>query len=168
LQTVAERGRLHVIRGIRETQRAERLNNGPPKSMIKLAVPNHCRFGTRSFLKVPVSARPSSTHNVAPLLANPSNIAKDTSLGSIAKGVYEGVKDHAEVREALRHFVRDWGEEGGEHPRTLRVVLDARGRSAGGEGGAFRSPELGLRNFATRFVPHRLSSLRFHIFYLSR
>ena len=48
---------------------------------------------------------------------------EDTSLGLIAKGVYAGAKDHAKAREALRYYVRAWGEEGGEQPRTLRVVF---------------------------------------------
>ena len=45
--------------------------------MIKVALPNRCRFGARSFLNAPVSARSFSAHNVAPLLVNPSNVTKD-------------------------------------------------------------------------------------------
>ena len=45
--------------------------------MIKVALPNRCRFGAGSFLSAPVSARSFSAHNVAPLLVNPSNVTKD-------------------------------------------------------------------------------------------
>lgn len=46
--------------------------------MIKSALPNHCRFATRSLLNTPASARSFSAQNVAPLLVNPSNVTKDS------------------------------------------------------------------------------------------
>jgi len=54
------------------------VSNGPPKAMIRVLLPNRCGFAPRSFLNVPVSARPFSAQNVAPLLVNPSNVTKDS------------------------------------------------------------------------------------------
>ncbi|KAF9643839.1 thiosulfate sulfurtransferase [Thelephora ganbajun] len=45
--------------------------------MIKVMLPNRCRFATRSFLNVTVSTRSFSSQDVAPLLVNPSNVTKD-------------------------------------------------------------------------------------------
>jgi len=45
--------------------------------MIKVVVPNRCRFATQSFLNVLSSARSFSSQNVAPLLVSPSNVTKD-------------------------------------------------------------------------------------------
>ena len=40
--------------------------------------------------------------------------------------VYVGMEDHAKVREALEHFVRDWSDEGRrERCQTFGLVLDA-------------------------------------------
>ena len=52
---------------------------------------------------------------------------KDTSdAGLVAQDAYVGVEDHAKVREALKHFVRDWSEEGRrERRQALGPVLDA-------------------------------------------
>ena len=51
---------------------------------------------------------------------------KDTSLGLIAWDAYVGAEDHAKVKEALKHFVRDWSEEGRkERCQTFGMVLDA-------------------------------------------
>jgi hypothetical protein len=51
---------------------------------------------------------------------------EDPSLGSVVEDVYVGVEDHAKVREALKHFVRDWSEDGrGERPQAFGLVLDA-------------------------------------------
>ena len=45
--------------------------------MIKVVLPNHYRFATRSFLNVLPSIRSFSSQNVAPLLVSPSNVTKD-------------------------------------------------------------------------------------------
>ena len=45
--------------------------------MIRAVLQNRCRFGTRPFLNVPLSARSFSSQNAAPLLVNPSNVTKD-------------------------------------------------------------------------------------------
>ena len=45
--------------------------------MIKVVLPNHYRFATRSFLNVLPSVRSFSSQNVAPLLVSPSNVTKD-------------------------------------------------------------------------------------------
>jgi len=45
--------------------------------MIKAVLPNRCRFAARPFMNASISARSFSTQNVAPLLVNPSNVAKD-------------------------------------------------------------------------------------------
>ena len=48
------------------------------------------------------------------------------SLGSVVEDVYVGVEDHAKVREALKHFMRDWSEDGrGERSQAFGLVLDA-------------------------------------------
>ena len=51
---------------------------------------------------------------------------KDTGAGSVSRDAYVGVEDHAKVREALKHFVRDWSEEGKrERCQAFGLVLDA-------------------------------------------
>ena len=54
---------------------------------------------------------------------------KDTNVGPVARDVYVGVEDHAKVREVMKHFVRDWSEEGGrERSQAFGMVLDALAR----------------------------------------
>jgi hypothetical protein len=51
---------------------------------------------------------------------------EDTGMGSVVEDVYVEVEDHAKVREALKHFVRDWSEDGrGERSQAFGLVLDA-------------------------------------------
>ena len=46
--------------------------------------------------------------------------------GSVVGDAYVGAEDHAKVREALKHFVRDWSDEGRpERTLTFGLVLDA-------------------------------------------
>ena len=46
--------------------------------------------------------------------------------GSVVGDAYVGAEDHAKVREALKHFVRDWSDEGRpERTHTFGLVLDA-------------------------------------------
>jgi len=50
----------------------------------------------------------------------------DTSVHPVAQDAYVGVEDHAKVREALKHFVRDWSDEGRrERSQAFGMVLDA-------------------------------------------
>ena len=50
---------------------------------------------------------------------------KNTSVDSAAVDMYVGVEDHAKVREALKHFVRDWSKEGRrERHQAFGLVLD--------------------------------------------
>jgi len=49
-----------------------------------------------------------------------------TSVGLVAEHGRVGAEDHVKVREALKHFVRDWSEEGRrERHQTFGLVLDA-------------------------------------------
>lgn len=49
----------------------------------------------------------------------------DTSVGSVIEDVHVATEDHAKVREALKHFVRDWSKEGRrERHQTFGLVLD--------------------------------------------
>ena len=49
----------------------------------------------------------------------------DTGPRSVDNNVHVGVEDHARVREAMKHFVRDWSEEGRrERCQTFCLVLD--------------------------------------------
>ena len=51
---------------------------------------------------------------------------KDSSLHLVSDDVYVGTEEHAKVREALKHFVRDWSEEGRkERHQAFGLVLDA-------------------------------------------
>jgi hypothetical protein len=52
------------------------ISNEPSKAMIKVVLPNRCRFSTRSFLNILPSARLFSSQNVAPLIVSPSNTTK--------------------------------------------------------------------------------------------
>lgn len=48
------------------------------------------------------------------------------SAGWVTEDAHVGVEDHAKVREALNHFVRDWSEEGRrERGQAFGLVLDA-------------------------------------------
>lgn len=50
----------------------------------------------------------------------------DKCTDLVAGDANVGVEDHAKVREALKHFVRDWSEEGRrERDRAFGLVLDA-------------------------------------------
>ena len=70
---------------------------------------------------------------------------------------YVGDDGHARAREALKHFVRDWSEDGrGERCQAFRPVLDALrrlkpGRSTGGEGREFWFLEPGAGDLLGRF-----------------
>ena len=47
-------------------------------------------------------------------------------VGRVADDAYVGAEDHAKVREALKHFVRDWSGEGRrERGQAFGLVLDA-------------------------------------------
>lgn len=49
-----------------------------------------------------------------------------TSVGPVSEGGHVWAEDHAKVREALKHFVRDWSEEGRrERHQAFGLVLDA-------------------------------------------
>jgi hypothetical protein len=51
---------------------------------------------------------------------------KGLSLRFVPDDPYVGTDEHAKVREALKHFVRDWSEEGRkERHQAFRLVLDA-------------------------------------------
>jgi len=51
---------------------------------------------------------------------------RDASVYSVPRYAVVGVEDHAKVREALKHFVRDWSEEGRrERSQGFGMVLDA-------------------------------------------
>ena len=50
----------------------------------------------------------------------------EKGIGQVAGDAYVGVDDHAKVREALKHFVRDWSDAGRrERDQTFGLVLDA-------------------------------------------
>ena len=52
--------------------------------------------------------------------------ANGRSLYPVTEVVYVGMEDHPKVREALKHFVRDWSEEGRrERCHAFGLVLDA-------------------------------------------
>jgi len=95
---------------------------------------------------------------------------KDTSVGPVAQDPYVGVEDHARVREALKHFVRDWSEEGRrERSQTFGMVLDALMRLETELGGRGKKrvlvPGAGLGRLAWEIsqlgsFPHRLPALR--------
>ena len=95
---------------------------------------------------------------------------KDTSVRPVARDTYVGVEDHAKVREALKHFVRDWSEEGrGERSQTFRMVLDTLGRLESEVGGRRKKrvlvPGAGLGRLAWEIsqlgsFPHSLLVIR--------
>ena len=117
--------------------------------MIKVLLPNRCRFPTRSFLNVPVSARSFSAQNVAPLLVNPSNVTKDSIFvdaswhmpNSPRKAREEFLKkrlpqarflDLDEVAKehalGLKHMIPDpevFAKYCGEHPHVLLLFARA-------------------------------------------
>jgi carnosine N-methyltransferase len=50
----------------------------------------------------------------------------DKRMDRVTRDVNVGAEDHAKVREALKHFVRDWSEEGRrERSNAFGLVLDA-------------------------------------------
>jgi hypothetical protein len=58
--------------------------------------------------------------------------SNDTSLGSVTRDLYVEVGDYAKAREALKHFVGDWGKIGrGERSQAFGLVLDALKRLGG-------------------------------------
>ena len=95
---------------------------------------------------------------------------KDTSAYPVVQDAYVGVEDHAKVREALKHFARDWSEEGRrERSQTFAMVLNAlrRFESEAGERGEKRVlvPGAGLGRLAWEIsqlgpFPRRLPALR--------
>ena len=97
---------------------------------------------------------------------------EDTSVHlAVARDVYVGVEDHAKVREALKHFVRDWSDEGRrERSQAFGMVLDALKRLETDVGGRGKKrvlvPGAGLGRLAWEIsqlgsFPRRLSILRF-------
>jgi len=94
---------------------------------------------------------------------------EDVSLRLVADDVYVGVEDHAKVREALKHFVRDWSEEGRrERCQAFGLVLDALRRLEHDVSGRRRKrvliPGAGLGRLAwdisqLGLFAHRLSAL---------
>jgi len=96
---------------------------------------------------------------------------KDTSVHPDFQDAYVGVEDHAKVREALKHFVRDWSEEGRrERSQTFRMVLDALERLESDVGSRGKKrvlvPGAGLGRLAWEVsqlgsFPRRLSALGF-------
>ena len=62
----------------------------------------------------------SAIHKLATTKDEVGLTGKDTTVGSAVQGAYVGVEDHAKVREALKHFVRDWSEKG-RRARSLRL-----------------------------------------------
>lgn len=94
---------------------------------------------------------------------------EDASLRLVADDVYVGVEDHAKAREALKHFVRDWSEEGRrERCQAFGLVLDALKRFEHDVSGRRRKrvliPGAGLGRLAWEIsqlgtFAHRLSAL---------
>jgi len=94
---------------------------------------------------------------------------EDASLRLVADDMYVGVEDHAKVREALKHFVRDWSEEGRiERCQAFGPVLDALKRLEHEVNGRRRKrvfvPGAGLGRLAWEIsqlgsFAHRLSAL---------
>ena len=95
---------------------------------------------------------------------------EDAALRLAADDVYVGMEDHAKVREALKHFVRDWSDEGRrERSQAFGLVLDALKKLEREVSGRRRKrvlvPGAGLGRLAWEIsqlglFAHRLSALR--------
>jgi hypothetical protein len=82
----------------------------------------------------------------------------DASMGSVAKGAYVGAEDHAKVMEALKHFVGNWRERGGDL-RRLDWCSVRWGSREGGQRGE-REGGFGSRNWLGRLALKALWRLR--------
>ena len=54
----------------------------------------------------------------------PNASGKDASLRLVDGDAYVGTEDHAKVREAMKHSVRDWIKEGRREPSASRGKSD--------------------------------------------
>ena len=97
--------------------------------------------------------------------------SEDATPRLVADDVYVGMEDHAKVREALKHFVRDWSDEGRkERCQTFGLVLDALKRLEREVSGRRRRvlvPGAGLGRLAWEIsqlgsFTHRMSVLKYH------
>lgn len=69
---------------------------------------------------------------ISKLAATNDDSGNPNYMGWFTEDMYVGAEDHARVREALKHFVRDWSEEGRtERSQSFGLVLDALGRLEG-------------------------------------
>ena len=69
---------------------------------------------------------PSGICKSTPTTNGPDAGGKNAGLRFVDDDVYVGMEDHTKVREAMKHFVRDWDEEGWrERCQTFGLVLDA-------------------------------------------
>ena len=81
---------------------------------------------------------PSRIYKSTSTMNRPDASGKNAGLHFANDDVYVGMEDHAEVKEAMDHFVRDWDKGRRERCQTFELVLDALKILEGGVSGRRR------------------------------
>ena len=110
----------------------------------------------------------SGIYKLATTMNGANANGEDASLRLVRDDMYVGMEDHAKVREALKHFVRDWSDEGRrERGQAFGLVLDALKRLEREVGGRRRKrvliPGAGLGRLAWEISQLGLSTHRLSI-----